>query len=164
MLGLAVLPGSAICQQKSLKDQLVGTWEIVSWERTNPDGTKAQAFGANPKGINVFGADGRFVVFFTRADLPKLASNDRLKSTPQEAKAIVDGSIAYHGTYSVDEATKTIVLNIENTTFPKSARASTEASYQLAHGGRAEIQQSHRHCWRPNPSNIEAGQVGHVNR
>ena len=116
--GLVLLPSHAVAQQKSLKDQLAGTWDIVSWERTNPDGTKAQAFGANPKGINVFGADGRFVVFYTRADLPKLASNDRLKSTPQEAKTIADGSIAYHGTYSVDEATKTIIMNIENTTFP----------------------------------------------
>ena len=133
--GLVLLPSHAVAQQKSLKDQLAGTWDIVSWERTNPDGTKAQAFGANPKGINVFGADGRFVVFYTRADLPKLASNDRLKSTPQEAKTIADGSIAYHGTYSVDEATKTIIMNIENTTFPKSARTSTEATYQLAHGG-----------------------------
>jgi hypothetical protein len=117
-LGLALLPGDAAAQQKSLKDQLVGTWNLVSWERVNPDGSKVQAFGANPKGVNMFGADGRFFLFYTRADLPKLASNDRLKSTPQEAKAIVDGSIAYHGTYSLDEASKTITLNIENTTFP----------------------------------------------
>ncbi len=118
VLGIALLPSSAVSQQKSLKDQIVGTWNIVSWERTAPDGTKVHSFGTNPKGVNVFGADGRFVVFYTRADLPKLAANDRLKSTPEEAKAIVDGSIAYQGTYSVDEASKTITLNLESTTFP----------------------------------------------
>jgi hypothetical protein len=117
-LGLALLPGSALGQQKSLKDQLLGTWALASWERTNPDGSKTHSFGASPKGINIFGADGRFALIYMRGDLPKLASNDRMKSTPEEAKSIVDGSIAYYGTYSVDEASKTITLNIESTTFP----------------------------------------------
>jgi Lipocalin-like domain len=117
-LGLVLLPGSAQSQQKSLKDQLVGTWTLASWERTNPDGSKVHAFGTNPKGINMFSADGRFALIYMRSELPKLASNDRLQSTPQEAKSIVDGSIAYYGTYSVDEASKTITLNIESTTFP----------------------------------------------
>jgi hypothetical protein len=118
MLGLVLLQGSAVSQQKSLKDQIVGTWSIVSWERTASDGTKVHSFGTNPKGVNVFGADGRFIVFYARGDLPQLAANDRLKSTPQEAKAIVDGSIAYQGTYTIDEASKTITLNLESSTFP----------------------------------------------
>lgn len=117
-LGLALLPGSAVSQQKSLKDQLVGTWTLASWERVNPDGSKTHSFGTSPKGINMFSPDGRFALIYTRADLPKLASNDRMKSTQQEAKTIVDGSIAYYGTYSVDEGSKTITLNIESTTFP----------------------------------------------
>ena len=59
-LGLALLPGSAVSQQKSLKDQLVGTWTMVSQDQTLPNGSKLQPFGANPKGINVFDANGRF--------------------------------------------------------------------------------------------------------
>ena len=50
-LGLALLPGSAVSQQKPLKEQLVGTWTIVSNDNVAPDGTKRQIFGANPKGI-----------------------------------------------------------------------------------------------------------------
>ena len=116
--GLALLTGSALSEQKSLKDQLVGTWDLTSWERTSPDGTKVQAFGTNPKGISYFGADGRFFIFYTRADLPKLASNDRTKATPQEAKTLYEGIIAYQGRYTVDDASKTINMTIENTTFP----------------------------------------------
>ena len=116
--GLALLPGSAASQQKSLKDQLLGTWNIVSWERTAPDGSKVHAFGTNPKGVNVFSADGRFFLFYARADLPKLASSDRTKATPQEAQALYTGTIAYHGTYTVDEASKTLTYRIETTTFP----------------------------------------------
>ena len=50
-LGLALLPGSALAQQKSLKEQLAGTWTIISNDNVAPDGTKRQLFGPNPKGI-----------------------------------------------------------------------------------------------------------------
>ena len=74
-----------------------------------------------PKGVSYFGADGRFFVFLSRGDLPKIASNDRTKATPQEAKAIMDAAIAYSGTYTIDEASKTISYRIEVTTFPNQA-------------------------------------------
>jgi hypothetical protein len=116
--GLALLPGTAAAQQKTLKEQLVGGWNLATQERTASDGTKVLAYGANPKGIAYYGADGRFFVLFARGDLPKIAANDRAKATPEEAKALVDGAIAYSGTYTVDEASKTITLRIEATTYP----------------------------------------------
>src|SRR5262245_8129030 len=117
-LGLALLPGAATAQQKSLKEQLVGTWTLVSWEQTTPDGSKSNRFGANAKGVNVFTADGRFFLMFARADLPKLASGDPRKGTPEEAQAIAGGAISYWGTYTVDEATKTMSLRLESSTLP----------------------------------------------
>jgi hypothetical protein len=118
VLGLALLPSGAIAQQKSLKEQLVGAWTAVAWERAAPDGTKVQAFGTNPKGITYFGADGRYFVIFARADLPKLANNDRANASPEEAKTLVGGALAYAGTYSVDEANRSITVRIDVTTFP----------------------------------------------
>ncbi len=44
-LGLAFLLGRAVSQQKSLKDQLVGTWTLSSFELTRPDGSKSYLFG-----------------------------------------------------------------------------------------------------------------------
>ena len=116
-LGLAVLPASALSQQKSLKDQLVGTWTLTAWEQTRPDGSKLQRFGANPKGIHVFDADGRTYILFSRPDLPKIASNNPSTPTPEEAKGIVNGSIAYYGTYTVDEGSKVITVKVEVSTF-----------------------------------------------
>src|SRR5829696_7352927 len=99
---LALLPGTALSQQKSLKDQLVGDWIVASWEQTAKDGTKSQRFGANPKGTAVFQPNGRFFIMFVRPDLPKVASMNPENPTPEEAKAIAAGSIAYFGTYTVD--------------------------------------------------------------
>ncbi len=122
-LGLALLPSSAIGQQKSLKDQLVGTWMLTAWEQTRPDGSKFQRFGANPKGIHVFVAAGRTYILFSRPDLPKIASNNPSTTTTEEAKGIVDGSIAYYGMYTVDEGSKVITLKIETSTFPNQVNA-----------------------------------------
>jgi hypothetical protein len=62
VLAFTFCSGPTLAQQKPLKDQLIGTWELTSWERTSPDGTKVKAFGDNPKGVSYFGADGRFFV------------------------------------------------------------------------------------------------------
>jgi Lipocalin-like domain len=124
LLLAVVLPGGdAIGQQKSLKEQLVGAWSLASYEATNPDGSKATLFvGNNPQGIVVFDAGGRFA-YQVGVELPKFAANDRMKATPDEARAVMQGMIAYYGSYSVNEAEKTITLQIERTTFPNQARS-----------------------------------------
>jgi Lipocalin-like domain len=116
-IAVAMLPISAVSQQKSLKEQLVGTWIQVSTDATSPDGTKRQLFGPNPKGIVIYTNDGYFSLMAARADLPKLASSNRATATPEEAKAVVAGSIAYFGRYSVDEATRVLTVEILGSTF-----------------------------------------------
>ena len=116
-LGIALLSPRAIGQQQSLRGQLVGSWYLVASVATLPDGSKQQLYDANPKGINMFGADGRFVVLNTRGDLPRIATSDREKATADEARAIVAGSIGYFGTYTVDEFTKVITYRTEGTTY-----------------------------------------------
>jgi hypothetical protein len=115
-LGLAVLPGSAIAQQKSLKDQLVGTWTIVSTTGKLPDGTPT--WGSDPKGLLVFSDNGRFSVQIMRSDRPKYAADNRLKGTPEEVRATAEGTISYFGTYSVGEADKTVTYRIESSSYP----------------------------------------------
>jgi hypothetical protein len=110
------LPRSAVSQQKSLKDQLVGTWTLISFELTRPDDSKSYLFGTNPKGVNTYDASGHFTLIFMRPDLPKLASGDQTIVTPEEAQAISTGSIAYFGTYTVNEADKTLSLQVDGTT------------------------------------------------
>ena len=66
-------------------------------------------------------ANGRYVLAVARAGLPKVASNNRTTATPEENKAIVQGSITHFGTVSVNAADKTITFKIETySTFPNS--------------------------------------------
>ena len=118
VLGLALLPGSAISQQKSLKDQLVGTWTLVSASQTTKDGVKSDRWGPNPKGRATFDADGRFSFMIFRSDVPKFASNNMNDVTPEESKAAIQGMNANFGTWSIDEATKTLTTNVEAASSP----------------------------------------------
>jgi hypothetical protein len=107
--------GSAIAQ--SPKEQLIGAWTLVSADSVRPDGSRVEAFGSNPRGIMIFSHDGYFALVQMRAELPKIAANSRDKGTPEENKAIVAGSIAYFGTYSINEADKVMTLKLAGTTY-----------------------------------------------
>lgn len=117
-LGLVLLPSVAISQQKSIKEQLVGTWEVVSFSIQARDGKTIKPMGLHPKGVAVFTKEGRYFFINTRPGRPKFASKSRVTGTPEENKATVQGSIAYFGTYSADEAEKTYTVHIAASTYP----------------------------------------------
>jgi hypothetical protein len=117
-LGIALLSGDALAQQKSLKEQLVGTWTYVSVDTIRPDGSRVPMYGPNPQGLATFESNGRYILMTARASLPKFASNNRMEGTADEYKAVVQGSIAHFGKYTVNEADKTITFHIDTSTFP----------------------------------------------
>ena len=108
------LPREAVAQTAK---ELVGTWTLVSI-KLEQDGKKTDFYGPNPQGQATYETNGRVSVIISRSDLPKFASNNRQAGTPEENKAVVQGSIAYFGTYSVDEAAKTVTSHIESRSFP----------------------------------------------
>jgi hypothetical protein len=107
---------NSFAQQKSLKEQTLGAWTIVSVTSKLPDGTLT--WGDNPLGLLVFTSSGHYSTQLMRADLPKYASNNRAKGTPEEYKAIGMGSVANYGTYTVDEPNKTFTISYDGSTFP----------------------------------------------
>jgi hypothetical protein len=117
-LALTFFSDYAVAQQKTLKQQLIGTWDFVRTEATQADGQKILPFGANPKGVNIFTEDGHFVQIQIADGIPKFMSNSRVTGTSDENKAVVQGSLALFGTYTVDEAKRMIVYKVESSTFP----------------------------------------------
>jgi hypothetical protein len=118
LLGLPALVRSATAQQKSMKDQIIGTWTLASALDVHPDGKKVDRWGSGAKGIFMFDAHGHFTQFLTRADLPKFAAGTADKGTAEENKAVLAGFVANFGTYTIDEAGKTITTHVEGSAFP----------------------------------------------
>jgi hypothetical protein len=121
LTAVAVLPADTFGQQKSLRDQLVGVWVPTAHETTFQDGGKRRQFGVNPKGMMILDATGNYTQILVRPDLPKYRSNDRTQATPEEQTATVRGSVANFGTWTVDEAAKTLTYHILGSTYPNQA-------------------------------------------
>jgi hypothetical protein len=116
-LALGLLVGEAAAQ-KSLGEQIVGTWDFVVAEITAADGKKSYPFGETPKGVLIFTPDGRFSQIHVASDVPKIASGNRLTGTAEENAAIMRRSLALFGSYTVDEEKRTVTFNIVSSTFP----------------------------------------------
>ena len=121
VLGLTLVPSGAVAQQKSLKEQVVGTWTLVSCDP--PANATRQPFCVNPSGSEIFDANGRFIVVIAARGRPKATTGptgaiNRADLSPEEYKAITQGMVANFGTYSVNEADKTQTLHAEGALFP----------------------------------------------
>jgi hypothetical protein len=108
-------PASA--QQWPIRDTLVGSWIFVSVIAEQPDGTRSEPFGQSPRGIIIFTADGHFSLFQSRAEVPRIAAGDRARATAEEAQGIVSAAIAYFGTYTVNEAERTLAMRLMGSTY-----------------------------------------------
>jgi hypothetical protein len=107
---------SAIAQQVTPNEQVVGTWTLVS-AVIERNGQKIEPFGSNPLGYMVLTGDGHFSVNFVRADRPLFASNNRDTGTPEEYKAAIQGNISAFGRYKRDPD-GTVMFEIVGSSFP----------------------------------------------
>jgi hypothetical protein len=101
--------------QQAAKD-LIGTWALVSVTAQEPGGPITNDFGAQPQGRLNFDANGNYSLIVIASDLPKFASNNRMTGTTNEDDAVVKGSIAHFGHYTVGDGD--INFKIDYSTFP----------------------------------------------
>jgi hypothetical protein len=107
ILGLALSASNAFAQQKPLKEQMVGTWTLVSLVEQHQDGRKEEKpFGPNLKGQLMLDQNGRFSLQLI-GERPKAAGDPR---TP------VGPAVAYFGTYSVGEGDNSLTYHVERAT------------------------------------------------
>lgn len=122
MVGLMLVGTSASwAQQKPLRAQLVGAWTLASWDVTPKDGTKrpSDIVGPNPKGIMILDASGRFAQVRGRPDRPKLKTPaPRGKVPAEELGEAARPFGANFGTWSVNEAEKTLIHKFELALIP----------------------------------------------
>lgn len=97
-LSAAALASPAFAQG-DIARRLIGTWRLV--DITNDKGEQIR--GPHPSGLIIYDAAGNMAVQIQPDwERPKFSLG---KSTPEQAKAALDGYSAYFGTYSVDEQT-----------------------------------------------------------
>jgi len=110
---------------------LIGAWLTVS-VAVDQGAKKLEPFGPNAKGTQIYDASGRFATIGMRGDLPKVASNNMQTSTAEESLIIAHGSLAYYGTYTVNDVDKTVTVKIEGASFPNFAGTTQTRRFEIS--------------------------------
>jgi hypothetical protein len=100
------------------KEDLIGTWHLVSSEFRHADGEVTYPIGKHAVGLLIYTADGYMAVQLMRTDRPAFASGDAFQGTPEEIKAAYEGFTAYFGMYTVNETAGTVTHHVQGHTFP----------------------------------------------
>ena len=130
----------------------MGTWALVSAETIEPNGTRTPMVkGTDVKGLLIFTDSGK-VSFQIIGGHAKLASNDRMKITPDEMKATAESILSYFGTYTVNEAEKSYTVQIESSSFQN----------QTATPGKRMVTLAGDELKLANPSRLAGGQTVNV--
>jgi hypothetical protein len=94
------------------KNNLVGTWKLVSVESTTLKGEKnPTAFGAHPTGFATFTESGRMTLIMVDDGRKPLSVVDRVSAPVAERAEAFATFVAYAGRYSVDH--DTVIFHIE---------------------------------------------------
>lgn len=121
-LGVAFHSGGAIAQQKTLKEQLVGNWTLVSLVEEYQDGKKEYPLGPKLNGMMMLDGSGNFSFF--------IIGSDRAKSTGHPLNPVGPVS-AYFGTYSAGEEEKSLTWHIKGATFPNFEGTDLKAAFTI---------------------------------
>jgi hypothetical protein len=121
----------SIQAQVGATNPFVGHWKLIAADRLLPDGTRVPDYGAQPRGMAIFTADGYMMIEVFRDVRIKFAGNDRAKGTFEEYKDASLSSSCSFGTYSVDPATSKVTMKIDRSTFPNIDDTTQVRAYEL---------------------------------
>ena len=103
----------------SLREQLVGAWELVSYSLMATDGTdRIHPLGQEPRGTILYSACGYMSAQLMRPGRTKFVSSDWSSGTPAEYKEQSAGYLAFSGRFEADELEKVVKHHVLVSMFP----------------------------------------------
>ena len=111
---------NAAFAEQSLKDKIVGTWKIISWESLRPSGQIVNIWmGLHPTGLIIYQPNGYMAVQIMADPRPTFTQNPATKQPPfDEFRSAYFGYYAYWGTYTINDAGNDVVHNLEGSERP----------------------------------------------
>jgi hypothetical protein len=104
---------------EKLRDQLIGTWKLVSYVEKPVDGSAPfYPMGERPKGIIMYTPDGYMSAQLMRPDRRPFASGDWFDGTEEEYREEASTYIAYSDPFQVDEEKRTLTHSMFLSLFP----------------------------------------------
>lgn len=98
-------------------NKVAGTWRMITAE-VEVNGKTSLPYGPKPLGKLVFTSDLHFVEFLYDPEIPRFKSNERGGGTDEENRAVLAGSLALYGRYTVDADGNFSGNVVEGSSFP----------------------------------------------
>jgi hypothetical protein len=106
--------------QQTLKERIIGSWKIISWETIRAEGQVINIWmGLHPTGLIIYQPNGYMAVQIMADPRPTFA---QLPSTTppssDEFRNAFFGYYAYWGTYTIDAAGNAVIHNVQGSERP----------------------------------------------
>ncbi|MEK4538139.1 lipocalin-like domain-containing protein [Peribacillus sp. FSL K6-1552] len=99
--------------EKSIRDQVVGTWSLVSYETQDADGHVIYPLGKDAKGFIMYNPDGFMSAQLMASGRPAYQSGDLHTGTLEEMATAAHGYLAYSGQFEVDEENHQLIHHMD---------------------------------------------------
>jgi hypothetical protein len=106
---------------QSLRDQLLGTWEAVSWVQLVGDVEEPGPLGREPLGLIMYMTDGHMCANGMRPNRTKFSRLDFRGASPEEKANAFESFFGYCGRYEVNESEGYVSHNVMISSFPNYA-------------------------------------------
>jgi predicted ester cyclase len=126
-LGFDIAPGKVQAQQQQQQVSpagIVGTWRLVKFEDVE-DGKVIRRFGEKPNGLFAYTVDGHVIIQIANPANPNCIAPSKKSGPgkkddlalpvcrPDQMRTLIDGTVAYWGTYSVDAAAGEVIHHVK---------------------------------------------------
>ena len=98
------------------KEELVGTWRLVSWENLDEDGSVNHPLGSDAKGYISYTDDGHVFVHIMAGNRKEFSTDGLFDVTPDECVQAYTTHISYCGPYEIDG--QVIVHKVDVCSYP----------------------------------------------
>ncbi len=105
----------------TIRQQLIGTWRLVSYEVHNGDGSVVHPMGRDVDGLILYGADGFVSANLMVPGRAGYSGGAAASATEAELAAAAASYFAYAGRFEVDEAARTVMHRIDVALMPNLA-------------------------------------------
>ncbi len=114
-------------------DEFVGAWRLISFDRRTAAGALTYPLGEHPVGRLTYDAVGRMSAQLMQPDRPRFTANDTARTGSAEEKiAAYEGYTAYYGTYTVNDADRTVVHHVEASLYPNWVGSDMPRKYEFS--------------------------------
>ena len=123
---------------QTMRQQLIGTWRLVSYETRGGDGSIVYPMGQELDGMIMYAPDGYVSATLMVPGRPAYTGGAAASAVPSELAAAAAGYFGYAGRFEIDEASKVAIHHIEVALMPNLV-GTTQRRYVTLSGSRLTL-------------------------